>query len=113
MAGMENESKSTGTQVTRHFHVLMTARHPIPESLAKQTWREMVGLGRKDILHPEGTSIVLKALDPTRPAVEYCLKFADHCQGEWFFRWLEIFNPKIPRSALHRERRRRRRSAGG
>lgn len=111
VGGLENESKVTGMKVRRHFHLLLTAQLPIPATILKQHWRDLVGVGAKDRLQPEGSSIVVEPVDPQRPGIEYCLKFANHCNGEWIFRWLEIFNPKIPRSANYREVRQRRRAA--
>jgi hypothetical protein len=110
IAGMENESKATGMRVPWHFHLLMTAHRPIPMDLLKQIWWNMVGRGAKTLLHPEGSSVVLEQVDPERAGLEYCLKFANHCCGDWVWRWLEIFNPNIPRSADQREVRRRKRA---
>ena len=109
IAGMENESKTTGMRVPWHFHLLMTAHRPIPEDLLRQVWWNMVGRGTKTLIHPEGSSVVLEQVDPERAGLEYCLKFANHCQGEWIHRWLEIFNSNIPISADHRQVRRRKR----
>ena len=110
VAGLEERSKS-GAPVPAHFHILMTASRPIPASVLEDGWRAMVGRGTRSPLHPEGDSVVLEAVNPAGNALAYCLKFANDCRGDWMFKWLEIFNPNIPRSANHHLVRRRKRGA--
>jgi hypothetical protein len=111
IGGMERKPRGQGASAPWHLHMLMTANGKIPENRLKELWWKKVGRGQKTLLHPEGESIDIKPFDDARLGLEYCLKFANDCNGDWFFRWLEIFNPNIPKSANHREVRRRARSA--
>lgn len=110
IGGLEEVSKS-GIPVPAHFHLLVTANRPIPDQLLKKVWWGMVGHGAKSAFQPEGDSIVVKPIDPEREGLAYCLKFANSCTGDWMFKWLEMFNPNIPRTAEKREQRHRRRGA--
>lgn len=109
IAGLEGRSKA-GFTVPWHFHMLMTASRPIPMDLLKVLWWAREGRGTRSELHPEGDSIVVLPFEADQRGLEYCLKFANDCRGDWMFKWLEIFNPNIPRSAHHRVVRRRGRS---
>jgi hypothetical protein len=111
VGGMERKPGSQGASAPWHLHVLMTASGKIPENRLKELWWKKVGRGQRTLLHPEGESIDIKPFNDARLGLEYCLKFANDCHGDWFFRWLEIFNPNIPKSANHREVRRRTRGS--
>jgi hypothetical protein len=89
----------------------MTASRPIPANLLKDLWWTREGRGTLSQLHPEDDSILILPFEKDQQGLEYCLKFADDCHGDWMFNWLEIFNPNIPRSAHHRVARRQKRSA--
>jgi len=109
IAGLEGKSKA-GINVPWHFHMLVTASRQIPMDLLKELWWAREGRGTRSELHPEGDSIVVLPFEADRHGLEYCLKFANDCRGDWMFKWIEIFNPDIPRSADHRVVRRRKRS---
>jgi hypothetical protein len=93
--------------------MLMTAKCPIPRTLVENTWRSTVGRGPKRLDVPEGDSVIVKPFDDQKRGIEYCLKLVNDCHGDWRFRWLELFNPKVPNSESmnHRKIRQRRRMA--
>jgi hypothetical protein len=109
IAGVEGKSKF-GELVPWHIHLLMTSSRPIPANLLKELWWAREGRGTRSEIHPEGDSIIVLPFDAEKRGLEYCLKFANDCRGDWMWNWLEIFNPNIPSSAHHRVARRRRRS---
>jgi hypothetical protein len=112
VAGKERKTSSLEAKVSWHFHAALTAHCHIPLSLVEELWRRIAGKGKKTVTHPEGDSIDVRAFDRDRMAIEYCLKSMNHCEGEWRFRWLELFNPNIPWSGAmnHRKVRQRKRS---
>jgi hypothetical protein len=109
LGGKERKPRSYGMEVPWHFHVLMTAERQIPPNLVGHVWRSLVGSGHKDLLHPDGDSIEVRAVERGRLAVEYCLKLASDCHGDWLFRWLEFFNPNIRQSGSNNHRKVRQR----
>ena len=112
-AGRERKPRSVGSEVPWHFHVLLAAECPIPAKLVSDTWRSLVGIGNRTLTHPNGDSVDLREFDPDKRGVEYCIKVLNDSHGDWSFRWLELFNIKMPRSGVmnHRKLRQLRRSA--
>jgi len=112
LAGKEMKPPSLGIGVPYHFHVLMAAHYPIPADQVAETWRHMVGKGKITPLCPEGDSALVTLFDERQRGVQYCVKRANCCHGDWSFRWLELFSSKIPLSGsmTHRKIRQRKRS---
>ena len=68
-----------------HYHALFTSQHPISEPLLKELWRKYAGNGRK--------LIDVRQYDPSRGAVEYCLKLHGTFDGEIDFFNLDLYKP--------------------
>jgi hypothetical protein len=113
--GKERKPRSVGMEVPWHFHVLMTAHCPIPPQLIEDSWRKLVGPGksRDGRRTPGGDSVNVQSFNDEKRGAEYCLKLINDCNGDWNFRWLELFNPNIPPSDSmnHRKLRNQARSA--
>jgi hypothetical protein len=110
-AGGKESKDGAGYRVGHHFHILMTAKTPIPASLVAKTWRDLVGPGEKTPARPDGDSIELTKFDREKLGVQYCLKRICEADGEWIFRWLGFLNRRIPGPATmsHKKRRQLRR----
>jgi hypothetical protein len=121
VAGKERRSLSAGMSVPWHFHVLMTAHHPIPPDLVENSWRQLVrphtkladGLSVADGKSVKDDSVVVEPYDTGLRGAEYCLKSINNCHGDWTCRWLREQHPlmKGTNRPSHRSLRQERRSA--
>ena len=123
VAGKERKPTSHGMTVPWHFHLLITSNVAIPEDRLKENWIALTGHGvrRSDESDDERDDesgyvddcVVVKSYQHNHGGPEYCLKSISTCDGDWFFRWLELFNPlmKQTRSPNHDKIRQRSRFA--
>ena len=123
VAGKERKPRSHGMEVPWHFHLLVTAMVDLPKGLLENTWRDLVSrrgrrrryddavgthLAGDDVLlikdslrgqESKDDSVLVESYNDNRLGPEYCLKSISSCDGDWFFRWLELFNPRIKQTS--------------
>ncbi len=124
VAGKERKPRSHGMEVPWHFHLLVTSMVDIPKMLVEDTWRDLVSrparrrqeddaagvrlvgedaLASDNVLgddDPEDDSVVVESYKHNCLGPEYCLKSINDCNGDWSFRWLELFNPRIKQTSF-------------
>jgi hypothetical protein len=97
VAGKERKPSSHGMEVPWHFHVLVTSLAEAPKELLQKKWTGLVGSGTRR--EADGVvveeSILVEPYEGHLKGPEYCLKSMNDCNGDWLFRWLELFNPGI------------------
>ena len=137
VAGKERKPRVHGMEVPWHFHLLVTSMVDLPKGLLEDTWRKLLsrpGRHRQDghfadvrltgdednisidNLKSQGRKydkVLVESYDHNRLGPEYCLKSISSCDGDWYFRWLELFNPRIKLTSCpsHRKIRARTRFA--
>lgn len=113
VAGKERNPRHLGMEVPWHFHLLVTSMVDLPKELLEDNWRRLVSYTtrhRKDdgpiggslaaehvlqAVDHKNDSAVVESYSDNRLGPEYCLKSINNCSGDWTFRWIELFNPKI------------------
>lgn len=111
--GKEHKPRTHGMECPWHFHLLATATTKMPQSLLERAWKARVGPGSRRVV--DGLvledSILVEPYQTDLKGPEYCLKNIGDCDGDWRFRWLELFNPAIPGTSKpdHRSVRQRKR----
>jgi hypothetical protein len=113
VAGKERKPRSHGMEVPWHFHLLVTSRVDIPEELLRGGWRTLVSSAARRHREVEAVSdrevkkdahvddnVVVESYKHNRLGPEYCLKSINSCNGDWSFRWLELFNPRIRQTSF-------------
>jgi hypothetical protein len=113
VVGKERKPHSYGMEVPWHFHLLVTSMVDIPKELLVESWTtlvspaarrqqevEVVGSGALGEVVPFDDSVVVESYKHNRLGPEYCLKSINNCNGEWCFRWLELFNPRIRQTSF-------------
>jgi hypothetical protein len=102
-------------EVPWHFHLLVTSTADIPAEILEQSWRQQV-LSKARLLREaelDDDTVLVESYKHNRLGPEYCLKSINNCHGDWTFRWLELFNPRIKQTSCpsHRKIRNRARFA--
>lgn len=86
-----------------HYHALMACDHPLSEALLRGLWRKYAG---------DGTKLAeIRPYDPSRGAVEYCLKLLGSFSGEIMIQNLDLYSPasaKLMKQSSRARRRQRR-----
>jgi hypothetical protein len=97
VAGKERKPHSDGMEVPWHFHVLVTSAAAIPQGLLEDRWKRLVSLGARRLQKDNAVddSVLVTPFKNDLKGPEYCLKSLNSCNGDWHFRWLELFNPRI------------------
>jgi hypothetical protein len=97
VAGKERKPHSDGMEVPWHFHVLVTSTVAIPQGLLEDRWKRLVSLGARCLQKDNAVddSVLVTPFKNDLKGPEYCLKSLNSCNGDWHFRWLELFNPRI------------------
>jgi hypothetical protein len=95
VAGKERKPAFSGILVPWHFHLLITSDVALPEPLLQRTWVKLAGHGKR---RPGGDGLVddrilVESYEHHSLGPQYCLKSMSTCDGDWLFRWLELFNP--------------------
>ena len=85
----------------------------MPKKLLEESWRTLVSPAAQRIREAEAVndsiatedrfvddSVVVEPYKDNRRGPEYCLKSLNTCHGEWCFRWLELFNPRIKQTSF-------------
>lgn len=114
VAGMERKPETHGIEVPWHFHLLVTAQVALPQDLLSDTWEQLVW--RRATRHSEqcegvNAPALVDSYVHHLKGPEYCLKLMNDCNGDWQFRWLELFLPhqkqtSFPDGRAIRQRRR-------
>jgi hypothetical protein len=113
VAGKERKPRSFGMEVPWHFHILATSLAAMPKKLLEESWRTLVSPAARRIREAEAVNdsvatedgpvddtVVVESYNANRRGPEYCLKSLSTCHGDWCFRWLELFNPRIKHSSF-------------
>lgn len=100
VAGKERKPESHGMEVPWHFHLLIASEVAIPQLLLVNHWRRLTGraVRRSGDEGYVDDSVVVESYEDNRRGTQYCLKSMNSCDGDWLFRWLELFNPYIKRT---------------
>jgi len=116
VAGKESKPRFRGMEVPWHFHLLVTSMVDLPKGLLVDTWKDLVSraaqhrqdgaiggsFAAEDALQAvdhKNDSAVVESYSDNRLGPEYCLKSINNCSGDWTFRWIELFNPKIKQTS--------------
>jgi hypothetical protein len=109
--GKEKKGPSLGKTVPWHFHLLATSKADLPKELLESVWQKLVGKGERMEIDGDVNydSILVEPYSTHQKGAEYCLKSLGDSGGEWGFRWLDLFNPKVAGTARpsHRSVRQR------
>ena len=101
VAGKERKPCAHGIEAPWHFHILVTAAVAIPQGLLAQSWMDLVSHGarhlRKDAAVED--SALVESYNQDRLGAEYALKSMNTCIGDWHFRWLELFHPRMKQTS--------------
>lgn len=108
VAGKERKPRSYGMEVPWHLHILVTSLVVMPKKLLEESWRTLVSPAARRLQEAEAVndsvaaeddpvddSILVEPYKHNRLGPEYCLKALNTRHGDWCFRWLELFNPRI------------------
>jgi hypothetical protein len=108
VAGKERKPHSYGMEVPWHFHILAMSLAAMPKGLLEESWRTLMSPAARRLLEAEAVndsiaaeddpvddSVVVEPYKHNRQGPEYCLKSLNTYDGDWCFRWLELFNPPI------------------
>jgi hypothetical protein len=95
------EPTFSGMEVPWRFHLLVTSDAAIPLRLLEDNWRILAGhkVLRSGNEGYAGDSVVVESYEHNRGGPEYCLKSMNTCDGDWLFRWLDLFNPPMKRTS--------------
>ncbi|PSH02771.1 MAG: hypothetical protein CXZ00_15715 [Acidobacteria bacterium] len=104
LLGAEKRSRSAGAVscAPRHFHTLMTSSVRLEVADVREAWWSVAGKGETALVEPYSKD---------ERGIEYCMKMVNDTEGDWLFRWLEMFLPGMPGPQRPRgkdDRRRRR-----
>jgi hypothetical protein len=101
VAGKEHTPSSVGMEVPWHFHLLAASEAPIPQQLLERTWRSLAGRGTRRPANDGfvDDSVLVESYELNRGGPQYCLKSMNTCDGDWLFRWLELFNPLMKQTS--------------
>ena len=102
VAGKERKPTICGMKVPWHFHLLITSDIAVPEQLLKRLWVKLAGHRER---RPDNDgfvddSVVVEPYEHNCLGPQYCLKSMTTCDGDWLFRWLELFNPLMKQTSL-------------
>lgn len=100
VAGKERKPHSLGMEVPWHFHVLVTSRIAIPQGFVERAWTDVVAPGARHLLKDGAVndSVLVESYEHNHRGPEYCLKSLNSSNGDWSFRWLELFHPSMKQS---------------
>ena len=100
VAGKERKPHSLGMEVPWHFHLLVTSCIAIPQGLVERAWTDVVVPGARHLLKDGEVngSVLVESYEHNRRGPEYCLKSLNSSNGDWSFRWLELFHPSMKQS---------------
>jgi hypothetical protein len=104
IAGKERKPDSHGMAVPWHFHLLATSDVAIPLELLVQKWKRAEGRARwsSGTQREKDEIVLVESFKQNSRGPEYCLKSINACGGDWFFRWLELFNPLMKQTGRPR-----------
>jgi hypothetical protein len=88
------EEKRTATAVKAaaplHFHALMTSQVELPSEVIRTSWWSYGGRGH------DGYTSDVQPYQRGGRGEEYCLKFMNDVNGDWWYRNLGFFLPGMP-----------------
>lgn len=101
IAGKECKPHSHGVEVPWHFHVLVASMVEIPKELMEGLWLALIGRANQAVMPGESQNehVLVLRYEPGELGHQYCLKALNSSDGDWQFRWIELFNPRIPCTA--------------
>jgi hypothetical protein len=101
VAGKERKADaSEARRIPWHYHVLMTSLTSLDPSVIADIWHTLVGRSATDgNAQPASDLVRIKSYVAELGGIEYCLKSMNDCQGDWTFRHLEHFHPRLPGSS--------------
>ena len=100
--GQERRSATpTRSAAPLHFHALMTSEVPLSPELMRTRWWSFAGRGK------DGHTADIQEYVRGGRGEEYCLKFMNNVEGDWWHRNLGFYLPGMPgpRKGGHRSAR--------
>jgi len=96
-AARESKSTSYGIRVPCHFHVLLVSQMLLSKETIEFCWLNLISpsLAVRAQAGMRQESVCVERFDMYKRGPEYCFKFINECDGEWFSHRLERFLPNV------------------